>query len=245
MGRMAKDHARKTGPRYPTNVVTKADQSVERLIVSAIKRKYPNHRRVGEELGQSGPNARYAWVIDPIDGTLNFAAGIPIFGTMIAFTDYDEVVMGAIYLPPTKELFFARQGKGAYRNGKAIRTFSPDSIKGTRGYVSSTMSDPATSFYEDLCKLVRGNFVHLSAFGSLAFGACLVARGACDWYVAASPQFTDIAPVSIILSEAGYKVTDVHGERVRLGSSGIVAARPRPHAQLLQLTKRTLGRAAN
>jgi len=240
MSRIGKDVAFKTKSQHPTDVVTKADEATEQRIVDAIRKKYPTHGVIGEEYGASASDAEYVWVIDPIDGTINFAAGVPVFGTMIALVRYGEVVMGAIYLPLTKEVFFAEKGKGARRNGKRIHASSLGSIRKSRGCISSTMSDRTTSFYEELCKLVRGKLVHLEAFGSLAFGSCIVARGARDWYVGSSPHFHDNAAVSIILSEAGYKVTDVRGKPVRPGTSGIVAARPKVHAQLLRIAKRTL-----
>lgn len=240
MKRIGKDRTYKLKSEHPSDVVTKADESTERFIVDAIKKKYPDHGVVGEELGGSPTDAEYVWVIDPIDGTANFAVGIPIFGTMIALTRKKKVIMGAIYLPLTQELFFARKGKGAYRNAKRVRASSLNSIRTSSGCVSSTMSDRTISFCEALYKVVRGKRVHLEAFGSIAFGVCTVARGARDWYVGSSPHFHDNAAVSIILSEAGYKVTDVHGKPVRAGSSGVVAARPKTHAQLLRLTKQTL-----
>lgn len=240
MSRMGRDAAFKTKSQNPTDVVTKADEAVERSIKNAIRKKYPTHGVIGEESSAHHPDAEYVWVIDPIDGTVNFAVSIPIFGTMIALTRSGKVIMGAIYVPLTKELFFAQEGRGAYCNGKRIHASRLDSINRSKGCISSTMSDRTISFYEELCRNIRGKFVHLEAFGSLAFGACTVARGARDWYVGSSPHFHDNAAASILFSEAGYKVTDVHGQPVRAGSSGIVAARPKAHAQLVRITKRTL-----
>jgi myo-inositol-1(or 4)-monophosphatase len=238
--RFGKDGVYRSKSENPTDAVTKADIATERFIISEIRKKYPDHGFIAEESGAKDPDAEFVWVIDPIDGTLNFATGVPLFGTMVALTRKGEVVMGAIYIPVTRELFFAKKGGGAFCNGKRIKASTKDTLKTSRGCVSSTMSDRTLNFVEALYKIIRGEHTHVNAFGCLAVTSCMTAAGRRDWYVSSSPQFHDNAAPSVILAEAGYTVTDVKGGPVRYGSTGIVAAQPALHELLLSVTRKML-----
>ena len=118
--RFGKDGALYLKTRNRLSVVTKADLLVEKIIISAIRKKYPDHGIISEESPRHKPDAEYVWIIDPIDGTLNFATGIPLFGTMVALAHRGQVILSAIHFPVTDELFFAKKGKGAYVNGKRV-----------------------------------------------------------------------------------------------------------------------------
>ena len=93
--------------------VTEADLISDRLMVSAIKKKYPDHGIISEESGSHNPDADYVWIIDPIDGTFNFSIGVPQFGVMVCLAYRGDIVLSAIDLPATKEFFFAKNRKGS------------------------------------------------------------------------------------------------------------------------------------
>src|SRR3989338_5119797 len=118
--RFGKDGALYLKTRNRLSVVTKADLLAEKIIISAIRKRDPDHGIISEESAHHRPDAEYVWIIDPIDGTLNFSTGIPLFGTMVALAHRGKVILSAIYLRVTNELFFAKKGKGAYVNGQRI-----------------------------------------------------------------------------------------------------------------------------
>src|SRR6056297_3496811 len=102
-------------------LATKIDKTAEKIIKKIIIEKYPDHNILGEESGQSHKNSDYTWVIDPLDGTHNYLMGNPLFCTAIALTYKNEVILGVIYAPYLKELYWAEKGKGAYLNDKKIK----------------------------------------------------------------------------------------------------------------------------
>src|ERR1044071_514731 len=108
----------KTGINNP---VTEADHASEAAIITIIKKNFPDHQVLAEETGAHTKDSNYKWIIDPIDGTVNFAHGIPLCCVSIAIEHKKEIVMAAVFNPNINELFFAEKGKGATLNDKAIR----------------------------------------------------------------------------------------------------------------------------
>ena len=103
------------------NLVTEADHASEKAIIDVIKSKFPDHYILSEEAGEIVQDSNYKWIIDPIDGTINFAHGIPLNCVSIGIEHEGEMIMGAVYNPHMNELFFAEKGKGATLNDKPIR----------------------------------------------------------------------------------------------------------------------------
>ena len=102
------------------NLVTEADHAAEKAIIAVIKAQFPDHQVLAEESGELAQNSEYKWIIDPIDGTVNFAHGIPLNCVSIAVEHKGEIIMGAVYNPHLNEFFFAEKGKGATLNDKPI-----------------------------------------------------------------------------------------------------------------------------
>jgi len=103
-----------------SSIVTQADLKSDSLIVKLIRERFPEHNIISEESGFSNMNSKYTWVIDPLDGTSNFASAIPWFGVLIALFEDSVPVMGGAFLPVADLLYFAEKGKGAYLNGKPL-----------------------------------------------------------------------------------------------------------------------------
>lgn len=232
---------RKTGVKYMKSdalwdCVTQADLDADRIIVSAIKKNYPSHGIISEESGEHYPDSEYVWIIDPIDGTRNFASHIPLFGTMVAFAHKRNVILSAIDMPATSEFYFARAGKGAFLNGKRIRCTKADSLGRSAGYGGSSLRHRQRTFLE---AMVRSKQTEQTMLGSYACCAnqCYVAAGRADWVVSLSGKIWDFAPVSLLLKEAGCIVTDTKGRPWSLDMLELVAANPVLHKQLLKLTK--------
>ena len=218
------------------DVVTKADLLSEKIILQRIKKIYPNHGIISEESGSVNESAKYVWVIDPIDGTLNFSLGVPLWGIMICLIHKKEVVLSVINLPATKEFFFSKTGKGTYLNGKRVRCSRKKGFLLTLGMHDTTLGVRTASFLRNLIQISEGNKMVLGGLGSPA-NACYVASGQRDWIVSLSGQVWDFAPEYLILKESGCKVTNTKGKAWKFGMLEIVAANPRLHKELLKLTK--------
>ena len=217
--------------------VTEADLISDSLMVSAIKKKYPTHGIISEESGSYNPDAEYVWIIDPIDGTYNFAMHVPQFGIMVCLAHRGNVKLSAINLPATKEFFFAQAGKGSYLNGKRIRCSPTKRLHNTFGAGSSSIRTRTARFLLKLVQAAKAEDIQLGPMASMAVNACYTACGRRDWMVALPGALHDFAPVYLVLKEAGCKVTDMKGNPWRFGQLEMMAANPTLHKQLLKLTK--------
>ncbi len=219
--------------------VTKADFLSEEIIVSAIKKTYPEHSIVAEESGETNADGDtgYLWAIDPIDGTQNFAAHIPLFGTMVCLIHKNEVILSAIYIPTANELFFAEKGKGAFLNGKRIHCAEKKTLHNSSGSSSSTLQGKAVKFMRNILANADESRIQMRSVGAFSINACYTACGRKDWYVPLAGSVWDFAPTSLLLAESGCKVTDTKGNPWKLGDLEMVAANPDLHAELLKLTE--------
>jgi myo-inositol-1(or 4)-monophosphatase len=230
-----KVHYVKSG--YLWDVVTKADLLSQKIITSRIRKKYPDHGIISEEQGPIKEDAEYIWVIDPIDGTLNFSRGVPLFGVMVCLVHKGRVILSAVHLPATDEFFFARAGGGAYCNGKRIRCTSTKLLTRSFGASSSSLRLRTKKFMTNLLGSADEEHMMLAAFGSIAVNSCYVAAGRRDWFVQASGKIWDFAPAYLMLKESGCNVTDMKGKPWQFGTLEMVAANPRLHKELLKLTR--------
>jgi len=185
----------------------KTDKDAEMAVIKILKRRFPNHAILAEESGARG-KSDYVWIIDPLDGTHNFAFGIPVFGTSVALQHKGHIVVGAIYLPFTNELYYAEKGSGAFMNGKRIRARGGRFITfgGTHRFKSKIVS-------RSLIKIVNKYHPRIRFLGSAVFCAAYVATGRIAGYVTFYVHPWDIAAGALIVEEAGGKVTDVRGEK--------------------------------
>ena len=222
-----------------SDVVTKADLASERVILKRIREKYPEHGIISEESGRYNADREFVWIIDPIDGTLNFSSGISMFAVMICLIRHGEVIMSAIYIPTTKELFFASRGKGAYLNGKRIHCSSTPNVFRSIGSGSATLRGKLLPFLKNLTALAKkeGSDIIYGSLSSVGVNSCYVAAGRKDWVTTLVAALHDFAPVSLILEESGCTVTDTKGKKWTLESDTLVAANPRLHRSLMTLTK--------
>lgn len=225
----------KSGHAY--DVVTKADLLSEEMMISAIRKAYPKHGILSEEAGEINKGADYRWVVDPIDGTMNFAASIPLFGVMVCLTYKNEVKLSAIYLPITDELFFAKAGKGAYLNGKRIRCSRTRELDISSGCGFAGSRKRTRRFVTRLLDVIRGEHLFLNSFGCISVNSCYVACGRKDWAVSLYGETHDFAPTYLILKESGCEVTNCKGKSWQIGDHESVASNPIMHKQLLRLTK--------
>ncbi len=200
----------------PFDVVTEADKESEALIVGKITALYPDHHIVGEEGGGYGPSieeANYRWYIDPVDGTTNFASGLPYFAVSIALTDADMTpLVGVVYCPVADELYSAVRGYGATLNGKPIHvsadTTLETSVLGTGfPYNKAIVLDNNSTEWGEFLIRSRG----VRRFGSCAMDLCYVASGRFDGFWEQQLNPWDCLAGALFILEAGGRVTDYEG----------------------------------
>ncbi len=222
------------------DLLTIADTESERAVVSLIKKHFPEHNILAEEFGYRRTNSPYTWIIDPLDGTNNFASGLPIFCASVAVARGNQILAGAVYDVSRDELFFAQKGKGAYLNGKRIRvnpvaTLSR-SILITGFYYSRGLEMQQTLTAMRL--FLRRGIVGLRRLGAAALDLCYVASGraAGFWEFKLSPW--DFAAGKLLVEEAGGRVSGYAAGAVELYRPGfIVASNSKIHGQMLAVLK--------
>ena len=208
------------------SVVTEADVAAEKFLARRIRARFPAHNILGEETGWQNRGSEFTWVIDPVDGTSNFAAGLPWFGVMLAVLRNSRPIMAAVYLPVTDTLYFAEKGKGVFRNGQRVRVsnatrlsdvlcaFALDPTPSRRQarrngklfqrLLAASRNLRMTNSLVDFCSTVDGRL-----------GACLNQM----------TKIWDIAPFVLMLQEAGGVLTDQQGNPIRFDLTGEPAKR--------------------
>ncbi|MEM4389189.1 MAG: inositol monophosphatase family protein [Candidatus Micrarchaeia archaeon] len=216
-------HIKRVREKGPGNIVTNVDEEIEQKLCSMIAKAFPQHSIVGEEGTERAGESAWRWVVDPIDGTTNYARGVPFFNCSLAVARENEVVLGTVVNPITDELFFAERGRGAFLNGRKISVSGVRQI--SKAYIAycdghskeekAQMIGPANRF-----KLVAADS---RKFGSAALELAYVACGRFDALVAFATKIWDSAAGSLLVREAGGRATGVGGENWNLASKGIIA----------------------
>lgn len=224
------------------DVITEADNASEELIVSELVRLFPDHHIVGEEGGGMGApveEAAYRWYVDPLDGTTNFANGIPIFCVSLALTDASmKPLVGVIYHPSLDEMFSAVAGQGATLNGKPLRvsqkTELGECVLGSGfPYHKGTNPDNNLAHWGEFLVRSRG----LRRMGAAALDLCYVAAGRLDGYWESYFNAWDCLAGALCILEAGGVVSDYAGNRDSsiFGKRRLVAANPVLHTRMLEI----------
>ena len=220
------------------DLVTDADHASERAIIKIIQDKHPDHFILSEETGSVQTNSKTKWIIDPIDGTINFANGIPICCVSIGVEQDGEMLMGAVFNPFMNELFFAEKGKGATLNEKPIKVSDKDNLLTSclvTGFPYQYL-DVANGPLEIFEKLIRKS-IPVRRLGSAALDLCWTAAGRFDGFYEHKLQAWDSAAGYLIVQEAGGVVTDLKGDKFNPYQPGIIASNGKIHDQLLALMK--------
>lgn len=198
--------------------VTDADEAAERALRDEIAKAFPEHAVLGEEGGSAG-SGDTRWILDPIDGTKNYASGIPIWGTLIALEADGEVVCGVISAPALRERYAAARGTGAECNGERIRVSSVSDLAAARVAYTSFLSFDKYGRGEAWRRLA-GGASWARGFGDF-WGHMLVASGRADVMAEPIVNVWDLAPILVIVEEAGGRFTDLDGGRRIDGGSGV------------------------
>ena len=220
------------------NLVTEVDHKSEEAIFKIIKENFPDHDILSEESGELIQDSNYKWIIDPIDGTVNYANRIPICCVSIGIEVSGEMQMGAVYNPFINEFFFAEKGKGATLNDTSINVSSTASVKQSclvTGF-PYTYLDMENGPLEVFSKLIRKG-VPVRRLGSAAMDLCWVAAGRFDGFYEHKLNAWDSAAGYLIVEEAGGKVTDLKGNYYNPYQPGIIATNGIIHQQLLDVVQ--------
>jgi myo-inositol-1(or 4)-monophosphatase len=220
------------------NLVTEVDTKAETKIIDIIKANFPDHSIISEEAGEFSQDSPYKWIIDPIDGTVNFAHGIPICCVSIGLSQGDEMILGAVYNPMLDELFFAEKGKGATLNGQPIAVSKKSNFQKACLVTGFPYKWPETK--EHPIKVFERFILQglpVRRLGSAAIDLCWVACGRFDgfWEYNLSPW--DIAAGYLIVTEAGGRVTNFKGDAYSVYDKETLATNGLIHEEMLGLIR--------
>lgn len=210
------------------NIVTEVDLKAEEMIKDSILKTYPNHGFLGEEFGLENPNASHQWIIDPIDGTINFAHQIPLYCVSIALAIDGALTLGAIYNPITGELFFAEQGKGAWLNNQQIFVSKQADFDRSFLVTGFPYQFPEGIQVADIFAAVVNRGLPLRRLGSAALDLAYVAAGRFDGFWEYNLNAWDIAAGYLLVQEAGGRVSDFQNNeghfshRQTLATNGLI-----------------------
>lgn len=217
------------------NIVTDADRKSEEMILGRISREFPRHDVIAEESEPRDSGAEFRWIIDPLDGTTNYAHGFPVFCVSLALQRSGEIILGCVYNPMLDEMFTAQKGSGAFLNGGRIR------VSEVRDFSQSFL---ATGFPYDL-RTDRNNninyFVSLAKrtlavrrAGSAALDLAYTAAGRFDGFWELKLHPWDTAAGLLLVREAGGQVSDISGGEYSLDSKSLAASNGLIHSELIQ-----------
>ncbi|MFC1855870.1 inositol monophosphatase family protein [Thermodesulfobacteriota bacterium] len=226
------------------DLVTKVDKLCERNIISILSEAFPDHSFLAEEENHEiDPDAKYRWIIDPLDGTTNYAHSYRFFCTSIALENvslstknYSEIVLGVVYDPVTDELFHAEKGKGAFLNNKTIK------VSNTSDLSNSLLS---TGFPYDIRESKDNNFDHFKKFaltaqairrdGAAALDLCYLACGRFDGFWELKLKPWDLAAGTLIVKEAGGRVTNFNNEELDIYNDDVLASNNSIHDEMITI----------
>ena len=239
------DHPAKISYKGEVDLVTQADRRSEDAIVGRLRGYFPKHAIVAEEgAGQEG-DGRHRWIVDPLDGTTNFAHGYPFFAVSIGFEREGELVAGVVYQPITKELFTASRGEGAYLNERRIQVSQIDHLSTSllaTGFPSTKRArNPNIHYYWNFTLRSHG----VRRDGSAALDLAAVACGRFDGFWEFGLHAWDTAAGVLLVREAGGVVTNFSGQPYHVGDYETLASNGRIHMELRQVAAEVEEQIAN
>ncbi len=233
-GKFTKTH--KIHYKGKINLVTEADKMSEDLIIEEINRKFPNHGILSEESPAIAGAGKLRWIIDPLDGTTNYAHGYPVFCVSIALEKDGKVILGVVYDPMRDEMFVAQHGKGAKLNGKKI------SVSPLKNISRSLL---ATGFPYDIRESKENNLDYFKAMavnvqairraGAAALDLAYLAAGRFDGFWELKLKPWDTAAGCFLVTEAGGVISDIAGSKWNLQSPSLLASNGLIHKQMIKV----------
>lgn len=223
------------------DLVTEADTESEKVILETIRANFPDHAILAEESGLNKGEDKYKWIIDPLDGTTNFAHGLSLFSISIAFALNEDIVIGIVLNPAAGELFTAIAGQGASLNGRPIivaesQTVSESLLVTGFPYDFNKNFNPLLTRFANCLKASQG----VRRLGSAALDLCFVASGRFAGFWEQNLKPWDTAAGALIASEAGAVITDFSNRPYTIDKKEILATNGKIHGEMLSLLKLNL-----
>jgi myo-inositol-1(or 4)-monophosphatase len=224
------------GKKGAIDLVTVADTRSEEIIIDTIKKAFPDHTILAEESGLNQGDADHLWIIDPLDGTTNFAHNLDLFSISIAYAFKRKVVLGIVLSPETRELFTAMQGRGSDLNGRPLsvsdsKTVSDSLLVTGFPYNIKDIIDQAMTRFSNCLKASQG----VRRLGSAAIDLCYVACGRFEAFWEQNLKPWDTAAGELIAREAGAVVTDFSNNPFTIDHTDILATNGSIHQEMLEL----------
>jgi myo-inositol-1(or 4)-monophosphatase len=218
----------------PVDIVTKADKESEKKIIEILTKKFPDHSILSEEYGEIKKNSDFKWIIDPLDGTTNFANKLPIFSVSIALYRQKKPVAGVVFNPRTNELYSAESGLGAFLNDKKLKVSNTPQINDSLivtgfPYNFKEITDELSQRFFNILKVSRG----IRRLGSASLDLCYVASGIFEGFFEQNLKPWDTAAGIIIAKEAGAKITDFKNKEFNPFMNEIAASNGLIHQSIL------------
>lgn len=220
--------------------LTETDLKVNNYLAKEIRKYFPNHSIISEELPAEMNESEYTWYIDPIDGTIPFSQGIAFFTNSIGLAKGKEMILATVCDPMRHELFFAQKGKGAYLNGKRIKSTARQNL--SQAFIDFEIWPKARyDLYQLKDYLTRKIYIE-SRQASLAICLCYAAVGRMDAVIFGGDLPWDMAASYLICQEAGVKCSNLDGTIWHPGQEvkGLIAARPKLHQALVKIVRKYL-----
>lgn len=220
-----------------TNLVTEIDKRSEKLIIDFINKEFPGHKVLAEESGGVNRSDDYLWVIDPIDGTNNFAHGLPIFCVSIGVQKAGETIYGVVYDVMRDAAYYAEKGSGAFCNSRKMKVSTND-ILGRSLLVTGFPYEVANKNPEHIMKIFNSFMLAsrgLRRLGSAALDLCYVADGVFDGYWETFLYPWDMCAGQLLVEEAEGTVTDFEGNQRDIFGENIIASNGKVHQRMLEI----------
>lgn len=219
-----------------SNLVTEYDKKCEKLIIDFIRKEFPTHSVLAEESGNHYYDDEFLWIIDPLDGTTNFAHGLPIFSVSIGVMKKGELICGVVYDVMRDAIYSAEKNSGSFCNEKKLKVSDNDVLRNSvlvTGFPYNIAENPDKAF-ERFIEFVKKSRA-VRRLGSAAIDLCYVAEGVFDGFWEVSLNAWDIAAGKLIVEEAGGIVTDFYNNPMNIFEKQLLASNGKVHKQMIEV----------
>lgn len=237
-GRILMDHFYKSknfSYKSKSNLVTEVDLLAEAYIIESLQKNFPDHGLICEESGYTKTQSEYVWVIDPIDGTINYFHNTAPFRIAICLTYQTKPILTAVYNPLKSDLYFSQKGKGAFMNETPIKICSNEDLQSTIVLTHISIREQSRIKTLQVLEKIFAKGMHMRSFGSSIASLTYVARGTFEIFFHLRTHPWDILPGSLLVEEAGGIATDMEGRSLTINSDSVLATNGKNHEQLLSL----------
>jgi len=223
--------------RTRKELVLRTDMQSEKIIINEIRRYFPEHNLLSEECGQRTQGSDYTWVIDPLDGTVNYYNGITPFRIGLCVLYRNQPTISAIYNPMKNNLYFAEKGRGAWLNQKRIRVSRRNDIHNCLIMTHLSSRKVARQLTIRQLETLFQHNMRIRLFGCGLAGLTYIAQGTLDVFYNLLTYPWDILPGALLVKEAGGKVTETNGHKLTASSTSVLATNGKFHTPILHLIR--------